>query len=265
MLRMDQDRRNRVASAAMVALYHALILYAFLRGIGLPIDKPVDEELKLIDIIAPPPPPPAKAARPQAAEEKKKPRPKNAEGAASPANLRNTPSEIVAPPREIRIPVPPPVPAAPVAGQGTAVAAGATNVPGPGTGSGGRGNGLGSGDRGNGTGGGGGGGGTHARWIRGAIDGSDYPRRAYEARRSGNVFLSFVVAPDGRVSSCRVTRSSGTPELDAITCRLIRERFRYRPARAWDGRPIAETIRGEHVWELGPEPPPIDVEPDIPD
>jgi protein TonB len=60
-----------------------------------------------------------------------------------------------------------------------------------------------------------------------------------------------------------VTRSSGSRALDSTTCRLIQSRFRYRPARDGAGKPIAETIRGEHSWELGPEPPPIEIEPEI--
>jgi protein TonB len=60
-----------------------------------------------------------------------------------------------------------------------------------------------------------------------------------------------------------VTRSSGSRELDSVTCRLIMQRFRYRPARDAEGRPIAETIAGEHVWEVAPRPADTWVEPDI--
>ena len=89
---------------------------------------------------------------------------------------------------------------------------------------------------------------THARWISGSIRDSDYPRGAYEVGAGGTVYLRFVVAPNGRVSECRVTRSSGRADLDATTCRLIQKRFRYRPARDARGRPIADVIRGEHLW-----------------
>ncbi|HYD38320.1 MAG TPA: energy transducer TonB, partial [Allosphingosinicella sp.] len=74
--------------------------------------------------------------------------------------------------------------------------------------------------------------------------------------------------PSGRVSDCKVTRSSGSPALDSVTCRLIVARFRYRPARDAEGRPIAETISGEHVWEVAPQPPDTwydPVEEDAPD
>ena len=264
MLQVSRENKERITSAFAVAIFHVLIGYAFFSTLGFDFDRVREEGLKLFDIADPPPPPLAKPARPHIEKKARRPKPKNAEGAASPANLRNTPTDIVAP--KPVIPVPPPLPAAPAAGQGTAAAAGASNRPGPGTGSGGQGTGLGSGTQGTGTGGGGGGGlGTHARWISGRIRDSDYPRAALEAGRSGTVYLRFVVAPTGRVTSCTVTRSSGSSALDSTTCRLIVERFRYRPARDMMGRPIAETIRGDHVWELGPEPPPIDVEPDVPD
>ncbi|HEX8239077.1 MAG TPA: energy transducer TonB [Allosphingosinicella sp.] len=264
MLRLEPENRDRLKSAAVVGLLHALIGYVLLTGLGYGPSAALPEALKLFTVNEEPPPPPAKPARPDVEKKTRKARPKNAEGAASPANLRNTPTEIVAPKPVIVLPVPPPIPVAPVAGQGSVVAAGATNVPGPGTGSGGIGNGLGSGRFGNGTGGGGGGGrGTRARWLSGSIDGSDYPDGAYRSHVGGTVHLRFTVAPSGRVSDCAVTRSSGSRELDNVTCRLIMRRFRYRPARNAEGFPIASTVVGEHVWEVAPQPPDKWVEPDI--
>jgi len=266
MLQVKQENRDRIKSVIGVAAFHALVGYALITGLGFDVVTQVTNELKLFDAVEEPPPPPAEPPPPKKTSSKA-PKPKDPEGAASPANLKNTPSEIVVPPPEIRLEVPPPVIAAPVAGQGAAPVAGAAAVPGPGTGSGGIGTGLGSGNQGTGTGGGGGGGGggAPARWLRGSITDRDYPDAAYERRISGTVFLRFVVDPTGRVSECTVTRSSGSRELDATTCRLILRRFRYRPARDAQGNSIASVVRGEHQWEVGPEPPPIDVEPDIPD
>jgi protein TonB len=262
MIHRLKENRDRLSSAAVVGLIHALIGYVLLAGLGYGPAAVVPDALKLFDVHEEPPPPPAKPARPDIEKKTRKAKPKNAEGAASPANLRNTPTEIVAPPPEIRIPVPPPIPTAPVAGQGTAMAAGAATVPGPGTGSGGIGNGLGSGRFGNGTGGGGGGGGmgSRARQISGRIADSDFPD---DVRRGGTVHLRFTVAPTGRVSDCAVTRSSGSRILDNLTCRLIIARFRYRPARNAEGQPIASTIVGEHLWEAEPPPPDRWIEPDI--
>ena len=264
MLQVSRENRERSASAAAVTILHVLIGWAFLTGLGFEFGKAVDESLKLFDVTEDVPPPLATPARPDEAKQKKKPKPKDPEGAASPPNKKNTPTAVVAP--KPKIPVPSPLPASPVPGQGTAPAAGAALVVGPGTGRGDQGTGLGSGTQGSGTGGGGGGGlASRARWLSGSIRDSDYPRAAIEARKSGTVGLRFVVAPSGRVSQCTVTRSSGSAALDETTCRLIRARFRYRPARDYTGRPVAETIRGEHEWELAPEPPPIDIEPEIVD
>jgi protein TonB len=261
MLRLEPENQDRLKSAGVVGLIHALIGYVLLTGLGYGPSAVVPEAMKLFNVAEEPPPPPAKPARPDIEKKTRKAKPKNAEGAASPANLRNTPTEIVAPPPEIRLPVPPPIPTAPAAGQGSAMAAGAAAVPGPGTGSGGIGNGLGSGRFGNGTGGGGGGGmGRPVRQISGRIADSDFPD---DVRRGGIVHLRFTVAPTGRVSDCAVTRSSGSGILDSLTCRLIMARFRYRPALNAEGRPIASTIVGEHVWDVAPAPPDRWVEPDI--
>lgn len=261
MKQLSRENRERAASATGVAIFHALLGWAFFTSMGFEFPKAADEGLKIFDVVEPPPPPLSTPARPEREKKARRPRPRDPEGSASPANLRNTPTEIVAP--EPKIPVPPPLPAAPVAGQGSVEAAGAARVPGPGTGRGGQGVGLGSGTQGNGTGGGGGGGlGTRARYLSGRIMDSDYPRAALEAGKSGIVHLSFTVAPTGRVSACRVTRSSGSRALDETTCRLIMQRFRYRPARDGAGRPVADTVRGEHVWELGPEPPPTYYDPE---
>jgi protein TonB len=246
MLRLEPENRDRLKSAGGVGLLHALIGYVLLTGLGYRPSDAVPAALKLFTVHEEPPPPPAEPARPDVEKKTRKAKPKDAEGAASPANLRNTPPEIVAPKPEIPLPVPPPIPTAPAAGQGSAMAAGAAMVPGHGTG-----------------GGGGGGMGSRARWLSGSIDSSDYPDSAYRARRGGTVHLRFTVAPTGRISDCTVTRSSGSRELDSVTCRLILRRFRYRPARNAEGRPIASTVVGEHVWEVAPQPPDRWVEPDI--
>lgn len=266
---LHPESRDRLRSAVAVGLLHALIGYALLTGLGYGPSATVLDALKLVDIAAPRPP--ARPARLDLEKKAREAKPRNEEGAASPANLRNTPTQIVVPPPEIRLPVAPLMPAAPAAGQGSAMAAGAANVPGPGTGSGGIGTGLGSGRFGDGTGGGrggvgvrGGGGGvgvgvgggaTGARWLSGGIDKSDYPDNAPWAGRKGIVHLRFTVVPSGRISGCTVTRSSGTPELDDLTCRLLVSRVRYRPARNAEGVPIASTITGRHVWYDNRRPP----------
>ena len=243
---------DRIKSGLAVAAIHLLLGYALLSGLGVSIQPTLRDAQQLIEITLEEPPPET-PARPDT-EKSAVAKPKDPEGAASPANLKSTPTEIVVEPSVIRLP-PPPINAAPIAGTGTAAKAGAAILPGPGTGAGGVGTGLGSGLYGNGTGGGGGGRGIRARLISGGIGPDDYPRRAVQLRAQGTVYLRFTVYPNGRVRNCIVTRSSGHRDLDAATCPLLERRLRYRPARDAAGKPVAETIAGQHEWLLGPEPP----------
>lgn len=245
-----EKNRDRMKSAIGVAAFHALLGYALIVGLGYKVPDEVRENLKLFDVLPEPPPPPlVEPARPEPKNEE--PKAENPEGAASPKNLKDTPSPVVAPPPVIRLIVPPPIIAAPVAGQGNSVSAGASDVRGPGMGSGGEGMGTGSGAAGDGTGGGGGGGtGRGLRWIKGGIRNSDYPRAAALAGVGGTVGLRFVVGANGRVTRCTITRSSGNADLDSTTCRLIKDRFRYRPARDPRGRAVPSTVNGEHEWQV---------------
>jgi protein TonB len=82
------------------------------------------------------------------------------------------------------------------------------------------------------------------------INVADYPRAALAARAGGTVFLRFVVGPDGRVTDCTVTKTSGRTDLDATTCRIVRKRFRYKPARDASGSAVSATIVGTHEWTV---------------
>jgi protein TonB len=248
---------ERLRAAIPVLAVHALIAFILLRGLAFTPGETAEEALKVIE-LAPetlpppevPPPPPPSPGRAEA-ERRADPRP---EGAASPPNLEARPTPVVAPEPIVPQPVPPPLPAAPVAGTGRESSAGAAPVPGPGTGSGGIGNGTGSGSGGNGAGGGGGGGdgdgggAAPPRWLRGHLTDSDYPRGLGEAGVSGPVSVIFTVQTDGRVDNCRITRSSGSRELDQHTCRLIEQRYRYAPSRDRAGRPVLSQVVEDHEW-----------------
>lgn len=233
-----------------MAAFHVLLGYALIIGFGYDVVREASENIKLFDVFdMPPPPPPPEPTKAEA--EKQKAKAEKPEGAASPKNLRDTPSPVVAPPPVIELEVPSPIVAAPIAGLGFRDSAGASDVPGPGTGSGGQGTGTGSGDAGNGTGGGGGGGAARrARWIKGRIDDSDKPKAAYEANAVGTVYMRFIIGTTGRVTGCTVTRSSGWADLDQTTCRLIEQRFRYKPARDANGKRVAQVHPGEHEWYI---------------
>jgi protein TonB len=260
------SRRERLTAAFAVAALEAILGYALLTGLHVARGLPVPEPLRILGLTLPPPPPPKKKPKPPPARAKAA----NPEGAAAPPNLRATPTEIVKPPPPpIVFPPPPPVAAAPIAGVGAAPSAGAAPVAGPGTGAGGEGNGTGSGLGGNGTGGGGNGGGPGRgrgkppKHIHGKIRNGDYPEAAKAAGAQGSLWVRYTVLTNGRVSNCRVLRASGNTVLDATTCRLIEERFVFRPAKDERGRPVQASLVEEHSWIMSEkEPPPETDEPD---
>lgn len=126
-------------------------------------------------------------------------------------------------------------------------------APGGGTGTGaavGSGSGRGTGGVGTGAGGRGDGGGTELEQIGGDIFPSDYPKRLGNSGIGGLVGVIFRVEVHGRASRCRVSRSSGIPELDTLTCRLIEQRFRFRPSSDSFGRPISDEVEYDHEWTV---------------
>lgn len=169
-----------------------------------------------------------------------------ASGKASPAN-EHAKAAPVAAPRPKLPPIVPPVTAAPQPGTGLQSSAGTTPTPGPGSGAGGQGDGTGAGGSGSGT-----GGGSKAAWRSGTIRDRDYPRSASRARVGGEVEVRFTIQPSGRVSGCRVSRSSGDTALDETTCRLIEERFRFKPATNAAGAAIASDYGWRQTWWLEP-------------
>ena len=225
MYRHGDRTKDRMWAIAGVVAVHGLFAYALLSGLALRVSERASDSLKLVDIMLPKPPPPP----PPPPEEASKPK-----GEPSPPNLKAVPTPVVSPPP--RISAPSPIAAAPVPSTGSAPSAGASNISGPGTGAGGSGSGLG--------GGGSGGGGSRAQRVQGRLSDSDF------AGIEGFVAVRFTIRPDGRVTGCQILKSSGSAELDGMTCRLIERRFRYRPARDAQGRPIAEVATTSFTWGL---------------
>jgi TonB family protein len=72
------------------------------------------------------------------------------------------------------------------------------------------------------------------------------PRRS----AAGTVSFRLDVTPEGRVSRCEVTMSSGSPALDAATCRIMTERPQFEPAHDRNGRAVADTVSSRIRWVL---------------
>lgn len=240
MVMSQQTKSSRFRSALAVALVHLLGAMLLLAGLNVDAVRRASATLTMIDVSdLPPPPPPESQEAPDDKEE----------GGAAPPDLQAQASPVVAPEPTIELPRQSPVIAAPVPNDGAASTQGAAEVAGPGTGAGGEGTGTGSGAGGRGP--GGGALASRARRIAGDIRSRDYPAAARRARIEGVVGATVYVGPDGRVTRCAITSSSGSAELDVTTCRLIQERFRYDPARTINGDPVADVAGRTQRWWLG--------------
>ncbi|WP_404367918.1 energy transducer TonB [Sphingomonas sp. MMS24-J45] len=234
-------RADRIKSAGAAAVLVALILYGLAIGLGVGAAQRIVEQLTVVALLpeSAPPPKPDPVRAPKHAEKRK-------EGAASPPNITSKATELVAPPVPVLLP-PPPVVVAPIAGLGADSSAGAAPVVGPGTGSGGQGNGLGSGDGGDGD---GGGGGTEAELVSNKLRYRDLPRALWDAQAAGLVTYRATIGTNGRLSDCRIVRSSGNAALDAATCSLALQHVRFRPARDAKGRKVTDTALFEQEWTV---------------
>lgn len=81
----------------------------------------------------------------------------------------------------------------------------------------------------------------------------DYPAAALRAEEQGLSAFIADIGVNGRVTACRITGSSGSSALDMATCRIIRSRTRYRPARDAAGRAVPGTFTGAVSWRLPPD------------
>lgn len=89
----------------------------------------------------------------------------------------------------------------------------------------------------------------------GSISADDYSDAAIFNGESGVSIAQFEVGVDGLPSNCVAT--GATPELDALMCRLILQRFHYQAATDVFGKPIASKTSLKAQWSLpgfGPGP-----------
>ena len=225
------DRADRAKAIAAVAIIHVVLAAVILSGLNVRMIAEKIDVMETFDIRAPEPPPqpppPMREAQ-RALEE---------EGAAG---RKAEPTPVVAPKPRIEVPATPPVPAAPVPGTGSAATSGAATS----------GTGPGAGGSGSGSGGGGAGdfsGYTPARVIR-RIPNSEYRRIASGRIPQGSATIAFRVSPEGRLSNCRITRSSGDAIVDAIVCQSAAAHMRFSPARDRDNKPVWQDMTYTPTW-----------------
>ncbi len=231
---MDEDdldltppRRVKLGVIVLVALLHILAILALIRAFAPDFTAQAVETITrtLTVTITAPPPPPEPRAEPKPA------------GAAGEAGKKAVPREVRAEKPKVEIAK---VPAPRASSTGSADTSGARDA-GSGTGAGGAGSGTGSGAGGTGQ----GGGVSKPVHISGRIDrASDFPipPGGREARIGKAVILALTISPEGRATGCRIYKSSGLPDTDEVTCRLAKERLRFKPALNAAGEPVTGTF-----------------------
>jgi len=221
------DNRNRAIGIAATLGINALLVALMLT---LSTDL-VPQTLRApgpatFDVTPPPPPaPPPPASKPAAA------------AAAPPSRGATKVPSPFDPPR----PLSRPTPSQHATDAGSQSATGAGSAAGSGAGQGGQGSGTGSG-------GSGGGAVTPPVHIAGALSNADYARAGLPRGAQGTVVIGFRVRADGGVDGCHTVRSSGYAAIDTATCRLVEQRFRFRPARDSAGHPVDYAENTDFTW-----------------
>lgn len=209
----QQMSGNKIAALVIVALIHVFVGYALVTGLAYEAAKKVINKVTTVDI---------KEEKPK--EEEPPPPPKQ----------DTPPPPIVAPPPPINIaPAPPPVqtvitppPAPPMI---IPTAAPPPPPPAVSKAKGATPKGMGS-------------------WA--ARIQANYPTRAAREEREGTVGVRVSIGTDGRVTSCSVSSSSGSPDLDAAACEGMSRYARFNPALDSAGNAIADSYSTRIVYKL---------------
>lgn len=207
-----QMSSNRIVAIIFVALLHVGLGYALVTGLAYNVAKKAMEDLKTFDVEDEPPPPPDEPPPP-------------------PEQIPDQPPPIVAPPPIVRTnTAPPPMIVTPVAPPPQITVA-PPRPPAP----------------------------PPPRVVEPAraranlasyVSNDDYPDSAIRNEESGTTGFRLDVGPDGRVSNCTVTASSGSSSLDSTTCRLMRSRARFTPATNSSGAKVSDSVSGRIRWVL---------------
>ncbi|HKT86356.1 MAG TPA: TonB family protein [Novosphingobium sp.] len=210
----QQMSGSKVTALVIVALIHVFVGYALVTGLAYEAAKKVINKVTTVDI---------KEEKPK--EEKPPPPPKE----------EAPPPPIVAPPPPINIaPAPPPVqtvitppPPPPVVIQTAAPPPPPPPAPSKAKGASPK---------------------NQGSWA--ARIQSNYPPRAAREEREGRVGVRVAIGADGRVTSCSVTSSSGSPDLDEAACDGMTRYARFNPAQDSAGNPIADSWSTAIVYRL---------------
>lgn len=87
--------------------------------------------------------------------------------------------------------------------------------------------------------------GSDSLWVTNA----DYPLDAWRNGEAGDVQYELKVDRAGKVTGCTAEEGTATARLKAETCRLLRERAQFEPARDEKGKAVASVYQGYASWQ----------------
>ncbi len=213
----QQASGNKIVSLVVVALIHIVVIYALVTGLAYSAVKSVAEKLNVVDVeeevieeVEPPPPPPDQPITPPPVVTPP-PLVRTPPTSAPTITTTNTPPPIFNP---TPIVAPPPAPPAPPPAPSKASGASPRGNPGS--------------------------------WATP----NDYPARALREERAGTTRFRVSIGPDGRVTDCQITGSSGHADLDEATCKNVTRRARFKPALDAAGNAISDTYSNAVRWEI---------------
>lgn len=212
----QQMSGNKITALIIVAVLHVVLGYALVTGLAKEAIQKVKDVTAAVNIEEekppeePPPPPPKQDTPPPPIVAP--PPPISFNAPAPQVQTVDTPPP-PAPPVPVAVPLPP-APAAPPAPRFQPVPAKPKGNPG--------------------------------NWATT----NDYPSRALREEREGTTGFRLTVGPDGKVTDCQVTRSSGSDDLDAATCSNIRRRARFDPAKDGNGQPTTGSYSSSVRWVI---------------
>jgi protein TonB len=205
---------SRITAIIIVALLHAVLGYAFVTGLAYNVIKKAAEDLKTFDVTEEAPPPEEPPPPPKKVEVQPPP------VVSPPPIVRMAPTTQIiqtvreAPPPVIT-PTAPPAPPAPPAPKMEAARA--------------------KGD------------------VRALFSNDDYPSAAIRAEEQGTARARLTIGANGRVADCSITQSSGSSSLDSTTCRILRSRARFTPAKDSTGAAVTDTYNTPPIRWVLPE------------
>lgn len=87
--------------------------------------------------------------------------------------------------------------------------------------------------------------------VRRLFTAEDYPAAAIRRDETGSARARLAIGTDGKVTGCSIVQSTGSSALDQATCRILKDRARFTPAKDASGRLTSDSYLTPTIsWQL---------------